>query len=150
MGRTLINAGITVNGTDVSNQGNKVTVNMSADELDGTGFQTEFKQTEPGLKDAGIDMTLFQTFGVGSVNSLLRDLFSTGEEAVVVVTPNEGVVMASNPAFCLKQGKMFGYNPVNGDGPGQLMTTDVSFKNVGQEGVVELTTPKEVEEAEEA
>lgn len=141
MARTLINATIKIDGVDVSNQGNKVVVHKDAEELDGTGFQSEFKQTEPGLKDAAIEVTLFQTFGVGSVNSLLAELFDEGKEVEVVVTPKEGVVSATNPSFTLKKGKMFGYDPVSGQGPGQLMTTDVTFKNVGQEGIVESTEP---------
>jgi hypothetical protein len=149
MARTLINASIKINGTDVSNQGNKVVVKLDKDELDGTGFQSKFKQTEPGLADAAIEMTLFQTFGEGSVNTLLAKQFSEDEDSIVVVTPKEGVVSKDNPAFVLKKGKSFGYEPVGGDGPGQLMTTDVAFKNTGQEGVVELVKPEEVAKAEE-
>jgi hypothetical protein len=147
--RTLINANITIDGTDVSNQGNKVVVHKERAELDGTGFQSEYEQTEPGLKKAAIEMTLFQSFGAGSVNTLLSKIEEEDKAVVVVVTPKEGVVSVDNPAFALLAGKMFGYNPVDGAGPGQLMTTDANFKNVGQEGIKELTTPKEVEEAEE-
>jgi hypothetical protein len=150
MARVMINATIIINGTNVSNQGNKVVVGKTTAENDGTGFQSEFEQTEPGLKGASVEMTLFQSYGVGSVNSLLSGIEESDEPAIVVVTPKDEVVSAGNPAFVLKQGKMFGYNPVDGSAPGSLVTTDVTFKNVGQEGVVELTTPKEVEEAEEA
>jgi hypothetical protein len=149
MARTLINATIKIDGTDVSNQGNKVTVHKETAELDGTGFQSEFEQTEPGLKKAAIEMTLFQSFGTGSVNTLLSKIESEGKEVTVIVTPQSGVVSATNPAFALIAGKMFGYDPISGDGPGSLMTTDVAFKNVGQEGIKELIKPEEVAALEE-
>lgn len=150
MARVMINATIIINGTNVSNQGNKVTVEKTTAENDGTGFQSDFEQTEPGLKSASIPMTLFQSYGPGSINSLIGGIEDSGEPAIIVVTPKDDVVSATNPAFVLKEGKPFGYNPVDGSAPGSLITTDVTFKNVGQEGIVELVTPKEVEEAEEA
>jgi hypothetical protein len=150
MARVMIDATIIINGTNVSNQGNKVLVEESTAENDGTGFQTEFEQTEPGLKSGSIPMTLFQSYGPGSINTLLRGITSSGEPAIVVVTPKDEAVSATNPAFVMPKGKPFGYNPVDGSAPGSLITTDVTFKNVGQEGIVEMVTPKEVEEAEEA
>jgi hypothetical protein len=149
MARTLINPTISIDGTDVTVQGSKVIVKKDRDELDGTGFGSEFKQTEPGLKDAAVEMTLFQTYGAGSVNSLLSTLEEEDKAVPVIVTPKQGVVSADNPAFALMAGKAFGYNPLEASGPGQLGSTDVNFKNVGEEGVQELITPKEVEEAEE-
>jgi hypothetical protein len=150
MARTLTNPTISIDGTDITIQGSKVVVKKSRDELDGTGFGTEFKQTEPGMKEADVEMTLFQTYGVGSVNSLLSKIEEEDKAVPVIVTPKQGVVSADNPAFALMSGKAFGYNPLEASGPGQLGTTDVNFKNVGEEGVKELITPKEVEEAEEA
>jgi hypothetical protein len=149
MGRTLINPTISIDGTDITVQGSKVVVKRSRDELDGTGFGSEFKQTEPGLKEADIEMTVFTTYGAGSTNSLFSKIEEENKEVPVIVTPKQGVVSADNPAFALMAGKCFGFNPLEASGPGQLGSTDINWKNVGEEGVKELITPLEVEEAEE-
>lgn len=144
--RTVIrDAFIEIDGTELSNQGNKITVKREKEVMDATGYRAKSKQKATGIPDSSIEMTLFMTYGAGGVNSVLAPIFNEDKEVEVVVKFKKGKASADNPRYSMT-GILPNF-PITSDGPGSLQTVDLTFENVGEDGVEESETPV-AEEAE--
>lgn len=133
----LKDADIEIDGVNLSNHANSVTLEDSADEVDITGFQSDYKEFDQGLKDATITITFISDFEAGKVDATLYPLYSGGDTFDVVVKPTDDAVSATNPAYVM-HGRMYTYNPIAG-GVGDASTTDVTFRNASQLGIVKQT-----------
>lgn len=135
--KILLNAFIEVNGSEVSDHSNKVTVTSSKDEQDTTAFGAKSKQTLLGLGDGSIAIDLFQDFDAGSVDATMWPIHDAGSEVVVVVKPENAPVSETNPSYTMT-GVLPSYTPLDGQ-VGQASKVSVTFKNSGDSGIVRAT-----------
>jgi hypothetical protein len=133
--KVLKNPIIKVDGVELQRRSSSVTVEWTDDEVDGTAFGAKNKETLKGLGDASIQVTFQQDFAVGSVDDTLSDLKNSDTPFPVEVIPENVAVSATNPAYRLPEALLFGYNPISGS-VGELSTTQVTFKNAGDAGLV--------------
>lgn len=130
---------VTVNGVDVSDHVSSATIETSRDEVDVTAFGAANKEMLAGLGDASITLSFFQDFAAGEVDATLWPLSTSDTPFTVAVKPTNGAISATNPEFqlsCL----MFNYSPIAGS-VGEASTTEVTFRNVSQTGLVRDVTP---------
>lgn len=142
--RELGDAYIEIDGTVLSEQGNKVGIKDELSAEDATGFRASYEQTEYTLGKASIDVTLFLNFGAGSINALLGEIYRERKVVQVVIKPKKGKASAENPRWVLKEAKL-GSNPREISGPKKLLTVSVTFTNAGNAGIEEITVPVEGE-----
>lgn len=91
---------ITVNGTAFSNVLQSVSLDLSQDEIETTGFGSVWRTRIAGLKSGSVTLNFFQDFAAGSVDAVLAPLFTgTSNYATVVVKPTSTATSATNPAW---------------------------------------------------
>lgn len=122
-------ASITVDGTDLSDHGNEITIEDTADEADFTSFGSGYKELGQGLKDATITATFFQDFAASSVHSVLQPLYASGGTFNVVVKAGTAATSATNPAATMTA-RLFSYGGIAG-AVGDALTVEASFRNAG-------------------
>jgi hypothetical protein len=122
---------ITVNGTDLSQHCTSVTIEDSAEEVD--GFGETYREFRPGLKDATISATFLQDYAASSVDSVLAAMYSSSTAGTVKVKPDtSGTVVYT--LVC----ELYSYSPVSG-GVGDANTIDATFRNSGTAGLTRGT-----------
>lgn len=141
MGKEILrDVSVTINGVELSDHASSVAVNSSKDLVETTSFGATYKSNLIGLGDASFDVTFYQDFDAASVDATLSPLHNTQAVFQVVIKPRSGVVSATNPSFTMPAAVLPEFSPLNG-GVGEASTTDVSFQNAGQLGIVRSTTP---------
>lgn len=90
---------ITLNGTNLSNVLQSVSLDVSSDEIETTAFGGGWRTRIQGLKSGSVTLNFFQDFGASSVDATITPLFNAGSYATVVVTPTSSAVSATNPAW---------------------------------------------------
>jgi len=129
----------TINGTNFSDHLASVTIDLTADEVETTGFGgSGFRTRVGGLKDGSITLSFHNDFGTSgsdAVDSTIWSLFNTA--ATVVVTPTSSAVSQSNPSytgvFLVSQ-----VNPISGS-VGDLATRDLTWPTAGTAGITRGT-----------
>ena len=134
----LKDASIVVNGVNLSDHVSEVTIETSRDEVDVTAMGAVNKMIVAGLGDATITMTVYQDYAAASVDATLFPLSQTNTPFAVVVKPTSAAVSATNPSFTM-QALLFDYSPIAG-GVGDANTTEVTFRNADQTGLVRATS----------
>lgn len=134
----LKDASIEIDDVDLSNHFSSITIETSKDEVDVTGFGSSFREIAVGLGDATISGSVFQDYTAGSVDATLWPLYTAGEAFQVVVKPNSGAVSVTNPSYTMTA-VLLTYNPIDGE-VGGASTTEVSFRNADQTGLVRATS----------
>lgn len=132
-------AKVTVNGVDLSDHVQKVTVTKKAEEQDVTAMGAVSKQTELGISDDMIQVTFYQDYKEGSVNRTLSPLQGSNTTFVVEVVPTSEAISKTNPGFEISEAILPEFVPVDGQ-VGSASTTDCTFKPAGGEGMKELTS----------
>lgn len=127
------NSRVTINGTDLSDHVTSVSIPDSADEVDVTGLSQTYREFQPGLKDATVDLTFIQDRASSSVDNTLYPIYANNTAGTVKVNPD-----VSGTVVYTLVGKMYSYSPVNG-GPGDASTVDVTFRNAGTAGLTRGT-----------
>jgi hypothetical protein len=140
MKRVLRDVVITVDGEDLSDHFSAITVEDAAAEVDATAFGSQYTSAMKGMRTAQITGTLQQDFDANSVHQTLNPLNNQDLPFEVIVKPTAAAISATNPAFTLPEAQLLGYTPLSG-GVGDLSTTDVTFTNAGDQGVVVDITP---------
>jgi len=90
---------ITLNGTNLSNVLQSVSLDVSSDEIETTAFGGGWRTRIQGLKSGSVTLNFFQDFGASSVDATITPLFNAGSYATVVVTPTSSAVSSTNPAW---------------------------------------------------
>lgn len=90
---------ITVNGTNLSNVLQSVSLDLSSDELETTAFGGGWRTRVAGLKSGSVTLNFFQDFAAAAVDATLYPLFNNGSYATVVITPTSTATSATNPAY---------------------------------------------------
>lgn len=127
---------IVVNGVDLSNRANQVAITTSAEEVDLTTFGAANKQTGKGLGDGSMQVTFIQDYEVAMVDATLWPLAVGETPFFIEVLPVKAVKSATNPLYKMET-LLFTYDPLSGQ-VGQASTTQVQFKNVGEQGIERL------------
>ena len=130
---TLTNAYVAVNGVDLSDHVESVTVSDDRDKVDVTAMGATAKAYQKGLGDAKIEIGFFQDFAAAKVHATLQPLIgSTTPVAVEVRAVNTGRG-ATNPAFYLASALMFNYTGLDGS-VGDASKMKAEFSNANSAG----------------
>lgn len=124
---------ITVNGTDLSQWCNQVTLEDSADEVDVTGFGETYKEFIPGLKDATITAQFVQDYASGGPDATLSPLYYNNTAGTVKVKPD-----TSGTVVYTMISKLYSWGPVDG-GVGDANNVSATFRNFGTAGLTRGT-----------
>lgn len=140
----LLDASIVIDGVDVSNSSNKVTVKDSRAKHDVTGFQGEgYTENTPGLKTAEISIDVFQDYTGGSIHQTCKPVYDNGEAVLIVIKPDDEPASAENPALAMVA-KLYEYTPVDAKvGDPQSMT--LAWENGSRHGLKEFKSDAELE-----
>lgn len=133
----LTNASVTVNGVDLSDHVQKVTVETTRDNVEVTAMGATNKAYLGGLGDATMTVTFFSDFAASSIHATLYPLSTSSTPFPVIVKPANVATSTTNPSFWLSA-LMFGYKPIDG-AVGDASTLDVVFQNATQTGMIVST-----------
>lgn len=132
-------------GGTVSDHANKVTVNMSTDDVDVTGFSTSgFKEYAQGMSDGQIQVTLFADFsgtpagGTTTFDAMLYNAWSSRGTFGIEVRNSSGAASATNPKYTMVA-RQYEYTPLDG-GVGDASTIDITWRNAGTAGITRATS----------
>lgn len=129
----LKDAFVSIDGVDLSDHFSSVTIEGTFDEVDLTGFGSNFKEMGKGLGDATVTLAAFQDMAAASVDATLWPLFESDDTFPVIVRATSAVVSATNPQYNLT-GRLFNYSPIAGD-IGSAATTPVTIRNADAAGL---------------
>lgn len=123
----LTDAYISVNSNVISDHANKVEIPVTVEDLDTTTFGQTYKTRVGGLKDAQLNITLFDDYSAANLDSIFWPLLGT--VVTFEVRPTSGARSATNPAYT---GSVLinSWKPVTGD-VGKAVQLDVSFPTSG-------------------
>lgn len=108
----LTDAFVSINGVDLSDHVDTVTINHSADMQECTAMGDTTRERLGGLKDWSIDVEFFQDYAASNVDATLFPLIGT--TFTVIVRPvNTGGVSTTNPNYT-GTGILESYNPISG------------------------------------
>lgn len=116
------NAFFDVNGVDLSNHVESLTVNESAAALENHAMGDDTAIKIAGLLDWSIDVTFFQDFAAGSVDATLHPIYSGGDSCRVRCRPDSATVGAGNPMWS-GDAYITSYQPMGGAHGDNLMTS---------------------------
>lgn len=133
----LTDASFTYNGQDLSDHVQKITVDMSAEEVDTTAMGATARNTQPGLRADTITVTFFQDFAASKVDATINSFLGSATGATVIVKPTSATVSSTNPTYTAVM-TPFTYHPLDGS-VGDASTTDVDFKCVGGSKITRAT-----------
>lgn len=136
--KILLNAYVEIDGNEVSDHSNKVTVTSSKDEVDLTAFGAKTKQKGLGLGDGTIAVEMFQDFDAGSVDAICWPIHDSGDPVVIVVKPENAPVSPTNPSYTATM-VLPEYTPLDGS-VGDASKVSINFKNYGDDGIVRATS----------
>lgn len=130
---TLTNALVLVNGVDLSDHVEKVTVSDDRDKQEITAMGATAKAYTKGLGDAGIKIGFLQDFASGKVHATLSPLISSSSAVAVEVRAVNASRSATNPAFLLSSAQMFNYSGLDGS-VGDVSKMEAEFSNSSSSG----------------
>jgi hypothetical protein len=128
---------IVVNGTDISDHVQSVTVETTTDEVDVTGMTAaSYREFADGFKDATVTCTFLQDYAAGEVNDTLWPLYNAGSVFALTIRPQAagGGQPGGTVVWSLLQARLYNYSPVGG-GVGDASTFDATFRNAGTAGL---------------
>lgn len=138
MAKLIMNdARVEVNGVNLSDHVQSVTVETTKDSVDLTAMGATNKVYGRGLGDATITVTFFQDYAAASVDATLWPLANTDTPFTVKVRPTSAAISATNPEYSMSA-LMYGYSPVGGS-VGDASTVDIEFRNAAQTGLTRAT-----------
>lgn len=135
----LKDAMVVINAVDLSDHVSSVTIESTRPEVPVTSMGDDFAVFIAGIGDASVTVAFFQDFAAAEVDATLWPLSTTDTPFTVAVRPTSGAISTTNPEFQMTA-LMFGYSPIAGD-VGSASTTEVTFRNAAQTGLVRDTTP---------
>lgn len=131
----LTNALVLVNGVDLSDHVEKVTISDDRSKVPVTAMGATANGYTKGLGDAKITLTLYQDLSAGKTHATLQPLISSTTPVAVEVRTVNAARSATNPAFLLSSALMFNYTPLDSgvsDNTASDMT--VEFDNASSAG----------------
>jgi hypothetical protein len=134
----LRDARVEVNGVNISDHIQEVSVESEFDEVEQTAMGATFKEQNQGLGDATITCQAYSDYAAGALDSVMWPIFSAGTAVVVKVRPTSGAISTSNPEYSMTA-KLFSFNPIAGS-VGESAMTPLTFRNATQAGLQRATS----------
>ena len=125
----FINAGITIDGTDMSALARAVNIDSGNEILDGTAFGDMSRVKVAGMKDWSITIEFWQSFDLDEIDDVLWPLHQAGSEFLVEISPDRDAGMTTdNPTY---SGTMTAanYQPLAGT-HNDVLTVNVTLESV--------------------
>src|SRR4051812_12715113 len=111
MAKTVLkNMEILINGVNLTDHADSVTIETNADQVELTSFGEVYKEYAQGLKDAMITVEFFQDFAAGKVDDTLWPLSVSGASFSVEIDDLD--TPGSDPF--LMTSRLFDYSPIAG------------------------------------
>lgn len=125
----LKNAFVSVNGVDLSDHVQEVSLEMGREGQDDTVMGHNTRTMESGLKTWSFSVTFKQNYNAAKVDATLFGVYNAGAAVAVAVRPDNGVKAATNPEFS-GQAILESYTPL-GQAIGDFATAPCSFTAAG-------------------
>ena len=112
---------------DVSDQLSSCEVLLGYEILESTSLQDTGRQGVKGLQSVAVNLSLYLSYGVGEIETLLSAIVAAGS-CTIVVSPSGTTESASNPEFTITTATLDAA-PVIMSTIGSLAVATVSFSN---------------------
>jgi hypothetical protein len=112
---------------DVSDQLSSCEVLLGFELLESTSLQDTGRQAVKGLQSVSVNLSLYLSYGVGEIETLLSAIIAAGS-CTIVVSPSGTTESASNPEFTITTCTLDAA-PVIMSTIGSLAVATVSFSN---------------------
>ena len=119
---------LSVNGVDLSNDVQSVSLNYEAEEQDSTTMGDDTREALGGLKNWSMDVSFAQDFASGQVDATLFSIVGS-QVAIILRADNTAGVGATNPNYT-GSGLITSYSPI-GNSVGDLAVAPVTIKSAG-------------------
>lgn len=123
------NAVVQVNGVDLSDHVNQVTLDLSKDQIDVTAMGADAHQWLAGLENDTLTVVYWADFAANEVDATLYPIFSGGTPVAFKVAPNGTAFSSTNPTYSGSV-VLFKYQPLNGK-VGDGLNTTTTFQVSG-------------------
>jgi hypothetical protein len=121
------NAQFELNGTDLSDHVESLTINRSSETVDATAMGDAARKRMGGLKDWSIDLNFHQDFAAGDIDATLFAL--VGTTVCFEIRPQAICTTVLNPRYSAV-GVIESYNPVGGS-VGSILDAPVTIQPFG-------------------
>lgn len=127
--QVLKNAHFTLNGVDLSDEINQLTIGLTTDSPEDTAMGDNARSFLAGLNNATIGVNLNSDYTSGNGDATLWTVYSGNAAVAFILRPDAGVVSTTNPEYTGSV-VLTDYSPVDGS-VGDLATTPVSLQVTG-------------------
>ena len=118
-----ITQGVTT--TDLSDQGNAVTITVGYDALESTAFGDTGHRFTRGLQSVDVSIDFFLSYGAAEVEAILASCLGTGT-TILTISPSGTSETASNPEYVITNAMLANFTPINST-VGSLATVTAQF-----------------------
>ena len=131
----LTNALVLVNGVDLSDHCETVTVSDERSQVTVTAMGATANAYTKGLGDATIELTFYQDLSAGKVHATLQPLIGSTTPVAVEVRALNQARSATNPAFLLASALLYNYTGLDGGATANdASKTTATFSNASSSG----------------
>lgn len=123
--------------TDLSDQGNAVTITVGFDSLESTAFGDTGHRFTQGLQTVDVSIDFFLSYGATEVEAILASCVGTGS-TVLTISPSGATESATNPEYVITNCMLASFTPINST-VGSLATVTAQF--TGGTWVRDITAP---------
>jgi hypothetical protein len=123
--------------TDLSDQGNAVTITVGFDALESTAFGDTGHRFTQGLQSVDVSIDFFLSYGATEVEAILASCVGTGS-TVLTISPSGATESATNPEYVITNAMLASFTPINST-VGSLATVTAQF--TGGTWVRDITAP---------
>ena len=123
--------------TDLSDQGNAVTITVGFDSLESTAFGDTGHRFTQGLQTVDVSIDFFLSYGASEVEAILSSCVGTGT-TVLTISPSGTTESATNPEYVITNCMLASFTPINST-VGSLATVTAQF--TGGTWVRDVTAP---------
>jgi len=111
--------------TDLSDQGNAVTITVGYDALESTAFGDTGHRFTQGLQTVDVSIDFFLSYGAAEVEAILASCLGTGT-TILTISPSGTSETASNPEYVITNAMLANFTPINST-VGSLATVTAQF-----------------------
>jgi hypothetical protein len=111
--------------TDLSDQGNAVTITVGYDALESTAFGDTGHRFTQGLQSVDVSIDFFLSYGAAEVEAILSSCLGTGT-TILTISPSGTSETASNPEYVITNAMLANFTPINST-VGSLATVTAQF-----------------------
>ena len=111
--------------TDLSDQGNAVTITVGYDALESTAFGDTGHRFTQGLQSVDVSIDFFLSYGAAEVEAILASCLGTGT-TILAISPSGTSETSSNPEYVITNAMLANFTPINST-VGSLATVTAQF-----------------------